>query len=328
LTVPWEIAFLNGDRALVTERPGRVRLIENGTLVSEPYFEVNARQGGEGGLLGLAIHPENPTQPFIYVMFTYSRSGEIFNKVERYRDTGNSAVFDRIILDGIPGSRNHNGGRIAFGPDGMLYITTGEIFRAELAQNVRSLAGKILRVTADGQIPESNPFPDSPVYSYGHRNPQGLAWHPETGDLFASEHGPSGEFGLRGHDIVNVIRRGRNYGWPRAVGQVNMEEYEDPLVMWVRATPPAGMAFWENQLHVASLRSESLIRIGVEQESGGYGVASIERLFTDPSAGGRFGRLRAVVAGPDGALYVTTSNRDGRGRARAGDDKILRITLR
>ena len=326
LTVPWEIVFLADGRALVTERPGRVRLIENGRLSGEPYLVLNVEHNGEGGLMGIAVHPEFPEQPYVYLMYTYRRAGTVLNKVERYRDRGSDAVFDRVIVDGIPGARNHNGGRIAFGPDGLLYVTAGENFRAELAQDLSSLGGKILRLTPEGAVPESNPFPGSPVYSYGHRNPQGLAWHPETGDLFSSEHGPSGEFGMRGHDIVNIIKKGKNYGWPRAVGQVNMREYEDPLIMWVEPTPPAGMAFWQGRLYVASLRGEALIRIGLSQEPAGYRVLTIERLFSDSSSAGRYGRIRAVVEGPDGALYVTTSNRDGRGRVRGGDDMILRIT--
>jgi quinoprotein glucose dehydrogenase len=218
----------------------------------------------------------------------------------------------------------------------MLYVATGEIYEAELAQDPSSLAGKILRVTPEGEIPADNPIPGSPVWSLGHRNPQGLAWHPATGDLFASEHGPSGEFGLGGHDEINVIVRGANYGWPKTVGAPNAPPYRDPLVAWkTPTTPPSGMAFWRNDLYVATLRSEVLVRIALTPEGGTYRVLSIERWFAPAtsessrqsiSGESRPGRLRDAVAGPDGALYVLTNNRDGRGWPREGDDKILRIT--
>jgi quinoprotein glucose dehydrogenase len=250
----------------------------------------------------------------------------LVNRVERYIDRGATAESDMIIIEGLPGSRYHDGGRIKFGPDGMLYVTIGENFRAQRAQDRSILSGSILRLTPDGQIPEDNPFPDSPIWSYGHRNPQGLAWHPETEDLFSSEHGPSGEYGLRGHDIINVVEKGRNYGWPREVGVGGLEEYEDPLIMWKPATPPAGMTFWRGSLYVATLRSEVLMRIDVEPTSQGYVVRSIEGLFAEERYQGTYGRLRAAVEGPDGALYVLTSNRDGRGDPREGDDKILRIS--
>jgi glucose/arabinose dehydrogenase len=325
LDIPWELAFLSAGRALVTERPGRVRLIENGRLVQTPYLEVDAATVGEGGLLGIAVHPDYPKAPYIYLMYTYRSGGSLYNKVERYRDQGQSAAFDRLIIERIPGARYHDGGRIAFGPDGLLYITTGDSTRADLAQDPASLAGKILRLTPEGGIPQDNPFPGSPVFSYGHRNPQGLAWHPETGTLFSSEHGPSGEFGLRGHDIVNIIDKGDNYGWPRVVGEANDPRYHDPLIMWVDATPPAGMTFWRGRLYLASLRAQTLIRIELERSGETFSVRSIERLFVDRDGESVYGRLRAVVAGPDGALYVTTSNRDGRGRVRSGDDRILKI---
>jgi quinoprotein glucose dehydrogenase len=328
LVAPWSLKFLGDGRAIVSERPGRVRLIRDGRLVEEPYLEVDVAAVGEGGLMGLEVHPDFPDEPYIYAMYTYRRGGSLYNRVQRFRDRGDHAEADRIIIDEIPGSRFHDGGRLGFGPDGMLYATAGENFRAERAQDRDVLAGSILRVAPDGTIPEENPFPGSPVWSYGHRNPQGLAWHPETGALFSSEHGPSGEFGIRGHDIVNVIRRGENYGWPREVGVGGLEEYEDPLIMWVPATPPAGMTFWRGDLYLATLRSETLMRIGVEQAGGGLEVTRLEGLYASDRYDGTYGRLRAAVVGPDDALYVLTSNRDGRGDPREGDDRILRITPR
>ena len=186
-----------------------------------------------------------------------------------------------------------------------------------------------MRLEPDGKIPGDNPFPGSPVYSYGHRNPQGLAWHPRTGELFASEHGPSGEFGFGAYDEVNVIKPGRNYGWPRVTGAPGDRRYIDPIAAWPNVTtPPTGMAFWRDGLFVATLGSEALLRLGVQEREGKWRVTSVERWFMARSGEARFGRLRDAVVGPDGALYVLTSNRDGRGDPRDGDDRILRIRPR
>lgn len=329
LEVPWSLVFLSEEKALVTERPGRVRLIENGRLREELYAVIGGVvHTGEAGLMGMAKHPEYPAEPWLYVMYTYREGGSLYNQVSRYRDTGKGMTFDKVIIDGIPGHRVHDGGRIAFGPDGMLYVTTGDVWQAKIAQDHESLGGKILRLTPDGSIPPDNPFEGSPVYSLGHRNPQGLAWHPETGDLFSSEHGPSGEFGLRGRDIVNVIEPGGNYGWPLVLGDADVEGFIDPLVMWEQATPPSGMAFWDGRLFVATLRSRALVRIALERSGEDYRVTAIDRFFARGVSEGIYGRLRDVVVGPDGALYVLTSNRDGRGSPAPGDDRILRLTVR
>ena len=351
LEIPWSLVFLpanksadksankSGSRALVSERPGRIRLIRDGRLQPEPYAILDAAHTGEAGLMGLAVHPNFPEKPYIYAMHTYKKAGKLQNRVVRLRDEGGKGTFDRVILDNMPGGRFHDGGRIAFGPDGMLYITLGETGDADLAQDPGSLGGKILRITPEGEIPSDNPFKGSPVYSLGHRNPQGLAWHPETKALFSSEHGPSGEFGLFARDEINVIKKGANYGWPKAVGaaksnspaafEADTSAFEDPLVMWEDTTPPSGMAFYKGQLlkhlsgdlFVDTLRSEALIRIKLSLEGDKYRVVAIERWFKD-----KFGRLRDVVAGPDGALYFLTNNLDGRGESRPGDDRIYRMT--
>lgn len=328
LEIPWDLVFLPDGRMLLTERPGRVRLIRDGRLVEKPYARVDAAHVGEGGLMGLAVHPDYPDQPYVYAMYTYRVGTDLFNKVVRLRDRGSTGVEDRLIAERIPGYRVHNGGRIAFGPDGMLYVCTGDVGQAETAQDIENLGGKILRYKPDGSIPEDNPFRGSPVYAYGLRNPQGLAWHPETGDLFASDHGPSGEFGLFGLDSIRVIAKGGNHGWPLALGEVDMEPYIDPVVFWTRATPPAGMTFFNNDLYAASLRGETLIRIRLISENGSYEVSSIERLFASEWFRGKYGRLRHAAAGPDGNLYVLTSNLDGRGKIREGDDRILRLVPR
>ena len=326
LNIPWSLVFLPDGRALLSERSGRIRLIKDGVLQEKPYAEPGAVHYGEGGLMGLAHHPEFPRQPYIYAMHTYAKNGRLYNRVIRLRDLVDQGVLDRVIVDEIPGGQNHNGGRIAFGPDGMLYVTTGETFNAELAQNLHSLGGKILRVTPEGAIPKDNPFPDSPIYSYGHRNPQGLAWHPETKDLFASEHGPSGEFFKFAHDEINVITKGGNYGWPEVIGRGGKEPYIDPLVLWKKTTPPSGIAFYRRDLFVATLRSNALIRIRLKRTGNhSYTVEGIERWFAEDYSRGKFGRIRDVVVGPEGFLYFLTSNRDGRGRPRPNDDKVYRI---
>jgi quinoprotein glucose dehydrogenase len=326
LEAPWSLVFLPDGRALVSERPGRIRLIEDGRLAPEPVVLVEVARGGEAGLMGLALDPEFPREPYLYVMSTQESGGGRVNRVARFRLEGRRAAFERVVVDGIPGATNHNGGRIAFGPDGLLYIGTGETFRRELAQMPDNLGGKILRVTRDGAPAPGNPRADSPIYTLGHRNVQGLAWHPETRELFAAEHGPSGEDGLRAYDEINVIRAGANYGWPLVVGAPHRPGLVDPLIAWAdRTTPPSGMSFWRGALYVATLRSQALVRVRLAHDGGGWRAAVIERLFHDGDRS-RYGRLRDAVVGPDGALYVLTNNRDGRGTPREGDDRILRIS--
>lgn len=329
LEIPWSLIFLPDGRALVSERPGRIRLIKDGKIQKEPYAVIeNVLHIGEGGLMGLAIHPDFHHKPYIYAMHTYRKDDSIFNRVIRLKDFKTYGRFDRVIIDNIPGGRLHNGGRISFGPDRMLYITTGEVFDADIAQDLKSLGGKILRITPEGEIPADNPFKDSPIYSYGHRNPQGIAWHPETRDLFSSEHGPSGEFLRFGNDKINVIKKAGNYGWPKVIGIKKKKPYIDPLILWEKTTPPSGMTFYTGDilphlkggLFVATLRSESLIRIRIKKELDIYRVLKVEIWFED-----KYGRLRDVVQGPDGLLYFLTNNRDGRGRPGQGDDRIYRI---
>ncbi|MEW6109818.1 MAG: PQQ-dependent sugar dehydrogenase [Nitrospirota bacterium] len=332
LEIPWSLVFLPGGRALVSERPGRIRLVQNGQLQLKPYALLEVAHEGEGGLMGLALHPEFPRKPYIYAMHTYKKGNDIYNRVIRLKDNGTTGIFDRVIIDNIPGDRLHNGGRIAFGPDGMLHITTGETFKAELAQDLNSLGGKILRVTPEGDMPKDNPFSGSPVYSYGNRNPQGLAWQPGTGRLFESEHGPSGEFARFGHDEINIIIKGGNYGWPRVIGAPHKKPYIDPIIVWKKTTPPSGITFYKgdllkhlkNDLFAATLKSQSLLRIQFDKN--GNKVIRIERWFSRDYSDGKYGRIRDVAEGPDGALYFLTNNRDGRGDPQPGDDKIYRIT--
>jgi quinoprotein glucose dehydrogenase len=329
LNVPWELVFLpESNRALVTERSGRVLQIIDGNLEEESYLELNIVSRGEGGLMGMAHHPDFPEDPYIYLMYTYtSAAGEQYNRVSRFKDQNNQAGKEEIILDQIPAGNYHDGGRIAFGPDGMLYITTGDTFNREIAQAMDNLGGKILRLTPAGNIPEDNPFSDSPIYSLGHRNPQGLAWHPDTRELFISDHGPSGEGGLRQKDRIKVVEAGSNFGWPNKIGYFEDGEYANPLIMWEDAVPPSGMTFYQGDLYVGTLRSRSLVRIGLSRENNTFKVNKIEHLFNDGRGNSGYGRIRTAVAGPDGYLYFLTNNRDGRGRPQENDDQILRFKI-
>ena len=336
LEIPWSLVWPGNGRALVSERPGRIRLIRNGKLLKQPYADLDVAHHGEGGLMGLALHPEFSIKPYVYVMYTYRMDDQLFNRVVRLRDAEDRGFLDKVIVDRIPGGRLHNGGRIAFGPDGLLYITTGETFKGKLAQDLQSLAGKILRVTPEGGIPKDNPFNGSPIYSYGHRNPQGLSWHPETKDLFESEHGPSGESLAFAHDEINVIVKGGNYGWPEVIGAPGTKPYIDPLIVWKQTTPPSGITFYrgkllahlKNDLFIATLRSQALIRVKLERRANTYQIMEIERWFARGDREGRYGRLRDVVEDPEGVLYFLTNNRDGRGDPRPGDDRIYRIVPR
>lgn len=329
LQVPWAIDFAPDGRIFLTERPGRIRVIRGRELQPEPWAQLPVAHEGEGGLLGLALDPNFAENGFVYVYFTYREGDRVWNRIVRLTEREGRGSDPITLLDRIPGSVIHNGGRIKFGPDGKLYITTGDANRQSLAQDVMSLAGKILRLNPDGSIPADNPFPGSPVWSYGHRNPQGLAWHPTTGALFSTEHGPSGLPPTCCHDEVNVIEPGRNYGWPYVFGIARDPRFVDPLLeSGLDTWAPSGATFysgdrlpeeWRGRFFFAALRGQHLQRVTLRAPDF-RSVEQAEKLFV-----GDFGRLRDVVQGPDGFLYVATSNRDGRGLPRAGDDRLLRI---
>lgn len=314
LDVPWEVVVLGEGRYLVPERPGDLVLVENGEHhVVEEFDELEDPFLGEGGLLGVAVHPNFEENTWIYVYQTVDRES-VQNTVRRFElDTENYELDDEtVIIDGIPSDRIHNGGRISFGPDGHLYITTGDSNDPDLAQDRDSLAGKILRLNDDGSIPADNPF-DNPVYSYGHRNPQGLAWDGDR--LWATEHGSSAR------DELNVIEAGQNYGWPTITGTQNASGLEPPVFTsgQYETWAPAGVAAHEDSVFFAGLRGERLYEVTVDGES----VVSFVAHFA-----GDFGRIRAVTLGPDEEyLYLTTSNTDGRGAERDGDDRLIRIPL-
>lgn len=335
LEAPWSLAFLPDGSILVTERPGRVRVVRRGRLVAAPALRLRVAAVGEAGLLGIALHPRYPRPPFAYLYSTRG-AGALRNRVSRFRvvrggPAGLRLVGERVLLDGIPGGQIHDGGRIAFGPDGRLYVATGESGRPALAADRRSLGGKILRLRPDGRIPAGNPFRGSPVWSYGHRNVQGLAWD-ATGRLYASEHGPTGDFGLCCHDELNLIRPGRFYGWPLRAGRARAASPDEigrsreppsvrPVVESGQGTwAPSGVAFLGRSLFMATLRGEHLRRFDLDPRRPG-------RILRQGVALRGYGRLRDVVRGPDRCLYVLTSNRDGRGSPRSGDDRLLRLCL-
>lgn len=311
LSIPWEIHPLPDGSLLVTERAGRLLIIESAQKVI-PIAGV--RHVGEGGLLGLAIHPDFLRNHWIYLYLTTADRGGLTNRVERYELVNHELRNRQLIIESIPGAAYHDGGRIKFGPDRMLYITTGDAGQEALAQDKNSFAGKILRVTDHGQIPSDNPFGNA-VYSYGHRNSQGIAWDAK-GQLWATEHGRSGV--QSGLDELNVIIAGRNYGWPIIEGDEEKSGMERPVINSgpLHTWAPSGAVFWDGSIFFAGLRGEALYEVSISGTTAG-------QLITHLS--GQFGRLRTINLGQDGYFYIATNNTDGRGQPKTGDDKIFRL---
>ena len=307
LGVPWGIAFLPGGDALVSERTtGRIlRISPDGrrrrVVMRVPGVDTNS---GEGGLLGLAVSPGYASDRWVYAYFT----GRSDNRIVRFRLSGGV----RPVLTGLRRGTIHDGGRIAFGPDGKLYAGVGEAGFSSLAQDRRSLNGKILRMNPDGSVPPDNPFGGSLVWSYGHRNVQGLAWD-SSGRLWAAE------FGANEFDELNLIRRGRNYGWPEVEGRGSTASgrFTNPVLTWRPSeASPSGAAIARGTIFIGALRGEALLRARLA------GARASKRA---PLLRDRYGRIRTVVRAPDGSLWITTSNRDGRGSPRSGDDRIVRV---
>ena len=317
LDTPWEVAFAPDGRIFVTERPGVVRVIEDGKLQEEPYAKLGAEEIGEGGQLGLALDPDFEENHTLYAYYTTEEDGVARNRIVRFVVENGDVSQREILLEG-PAARIHNGGRIAFGPDGRLYATLGDTSESGLAQDRAALAGKIVRLNPDGSIPEDNPSEGSPVYSYGHRNPQGLAWDGD-GNLYATEHGQSA------HDELNLIRPGDNYGWPEVQGEEQGPGYTPPVLQSGDETwAPSGAEYvesgpWAGSLLFAALAGESLHRVGLDPEGPGKVTGHWKYLE------GEYGRLRTVKQGPEGALYLLTSNRDGRGDPAPEDDRLLKM---
>lgn len=304
LNTPWAIDFLPNGTMIFTERGGKVSLLDGKTVNTVGNIPVKAE--GESGLLGIAVDPEFDKNKYIYLYYTAQDS----NRISRFV-LNQKLENETILLEGIPSSTVHDGGRLKFGPDGKLYATTGDASQRDLSQDVNSLAGKILRLNKDGTVPDENPF-NNYVWSYGHRNPQGITWN-NNGIMYASEHGQTR------NDEINIIVKGGNYGWPLEEGENLTGKYKNPLIFYTNFTlAPSGMAFFQGDLYVAGLRGNQLRQIVLDES--GQNVVSEAELFTN------LGRIRDVVV-HDGYLYICTNNRDGRGVPKAGDDKIIRIKV-
>lgn len=337
LRVPWAFAWTSPDRMLVTERGGAIRVVQDGKLLDKPIHEVadvRTGRGGEIGLMGMCVHPEYAGNKYIYIAYA---STERDVRVVRLKDTGDALIEPKVIIDGIPARMNHAGCRPAFGPDGKLYITTGESYNKKLAQDMTSLGGKTLRLNDDGSIPDDNPFygqegKRAEIFSFGHRNAQGIDWQAGSGLMFQSEHGPSGSDGPQGYDEVNIVEKGHDLGWPDVWGKKEKTGADGPLVMWAKPVAPASGVFYKSD-RMPELKGAFLVGclggLRRDPEPGVYAVmldgrtvTGQQRLVTD------YGRIREVAVGPDGAIYFSTSNRDGRAQPpfpAAEDDRILRI---
>jgi glucose/arabinose dehydrogenase len=305
-------------------------VIKDGKLVAEPWMTLGVSEAGEAGLLGLALDPQFAQNRYVYVAYTDpSPEGGLRNRLVRLREdpaTG-TGLMDRVLIDNVPANTNHDGGRVKFGPDGKLYWTMGDAQNMAAAQDLQTLSGKILRINPDGNIPSDNPIPGSPIYSYGHRNPQGLAWQPGTKRLYATEHGPSGEKGCC-QDEVNLIEPGKNYGWPVITGNQKKAGMVSPVIESTTSETwaPSGATFvtsgpWQGSLLFAGLRGQTLYRLTLDPADPSK-TMGLERLFA-----GQYGRLRDVAEGPDGAIYILTSNGDGRGNLPPDGDRVLRLTF-
>ena len=308
LEAPWDVAFTPDGTTYVTERDsGELSAISpDGDVSPVQTFEVDNTE--EGGLLGIAASPAFADDGLLYVFRSTAEDNEVLRFVP--------GEDPEVVLDGIPQSPIHNGGRIDFGPDGMLYVATGDANQPASAQDPDSLGGKILRLTPDGEVPDDNPIAGSPVFALGLRDPQGLAWAPD-GTLYVSEFGPDRD------DEINVITPGGNYGWPEVTGVADQDGFEDPIFVqqppeasWSGMTLLDGSAIpqWDGQLLIAALRGQRLWRLPVDDPD------AAEALFV-----GELGRLRTARQAPDGSVWLLTSNRDGRGAPSAGDDRVVRL---
>jgi glucose/arabinose dehydrogenase len=307
---------LSDDKIFVTEKDGLIRVIENNTLLESPLAVFRTADVFDGGLLGITLHPDFSNNHYIYVFLTYDEDGNLWNKILKITESENKLQDAQTIFDKIPGSSFTNGGFIKFGPDKKLYVGTGTISDAShLPQDLDSLSGKILRLNDDGTIPNDNPFPDSPVYSFGHRNPQGITWD-DHDNLYVAEIGPEK------NDEINLILAGKNYGWPeqQCSGDAN---FENAILCYDPSIEPGGIVFYsgdkldfEFPFILASMNTANLYQLELDFDEG---------LSSQKSILSGIGRVRDVIQGPDGSLYVITSNTDGKGFPDRTDDKLLRI---
>jgi len=330
LEVPWSIAWAPDGRMIFTERPGRVRIFQNGKLRPESLFVVpDVEPSGESGLMSLALHPQFASNHWLYLSYAYKGDGQRV-RVVRYRESDAGLTDPKVIIDNIPAAQFHAGCRLRFGPDAKLYITTGDATQRELAQQLDSLAGKTLRLNDDGTVPSDNPFVGQAnarpeIWTYGNRNGQGIDFQPGTNLCFETEHGPSGFDGPGGGDEVNILEKGRNYGWPLIHHTQTRAGLESPLLEYTPACAPGSGMFYrgatfpqfKGNFFFGCLAGKRLIRVVLD----GRRVVRQENLLA-----GKYGRIRDVAEGPDGNLYFSTSNRDGRGSPATDDDRIIRLT--
>jgi glucose/arabinose dehydrogenase len=321
LEIPWSLAFAPDGRLFITERPGRVRVYQDGQLLAQPALVLDdVRAVGEGGAMGIAIHPRFAVTRYVYLLYTANTPGGPVNRLVRYREV-NGTLGDRaVLLERLTAASTHNGGRIRFGPDDRLYLTMGDAANTALPQSLSSLNGKILRLDDDGRAVSDNPFAGE-IWTWGHRNPQGIDWHPATRQLWGSEHGPTG------NDEINRLDRGKNYGWPVIQGAETRPDMEAPVAFYSPSIAPSGASFYSGallpgvrqNLFIATLAGRHIHRV-VLDAADATRISRTERWLE-----GRFGRIRDVVVGPDGAIYFCTNNRDGRGTPVATDDRVARI---
>ena len=330
LFVPWSLIFTSESRILVSERNGDLRVIENGVLAEKPLAHFEVSQKSEEGLMGLAIDPDYTSNKKVYACLATSDENGLHDSVISFTDRGDSIQDIITIIDNIPAAQYHAGCRLLFLPDKTLLITTGDSTNKELAQDLESLAGKILRINRDGSIPNDNPFPNSPIWSYGHRNSQGLAFDKANNILWSSEHGPSIIDGPAGGDEINVIEKGKNYGWPLIHHTQTKAGLVSPLLEWTPAIAPSGIAYYSgtvfpqftNKLLVTALKGEGIFEVSIDQKN------SSTILGFEKNKNISVGRIREIVQSPDGLLYIATSNQDGRGKKNPGDDKIYKLVPR
>jgi glucose/arabinose dehydrogenase len=330
LDTPWDLAWGPNGWIWFTEREGRVSRVDPDTGELIRIAHVPSLERGESGLMGMVLHPDFETTPYVYLMQSYDGGTGIANRLIRYTYRNDSLEDERVLIDSILGNTYHDGARLAVGPNGYLYITTGDAGRERLSQDTSSLNGKVLRVTLDGDPAPGNPFGNE-VFSYGHRNAQGLVFQPGSGELYITEHGP------RDNDEVAIVRMGQNHGWPQVHGFCDDDvagesafcaehDVTEPLAAWTPTIAPAGADFydsnaitgWRGDFLFVTLKGSALIRLELSRDGG-----RVTRQSTISE--GEYGRLRDVLVGPDGSVYIATSNRDGRGRPDSQDDRIIRV---
>ncbi len=327
LEIPRSMAFTSPERLLVTERPGRVRVVENNILLPDPLITIaNIRSTSEEWLMGITLDPDYPTNKYVYLCYAYTDSNTMFVRVSRRTDGGDIFTEEKIVIDKLPAEQRHAWCAVAFGPDKKLYITVGDATEWEKAQNPDYFNGKVLRLNTDGSIPSDNPYPKSPVRSRGHRNSQGID-RDTKGNMYASEHGPSTFDGQPGGDEINHIVRKGNYGWNKVSHEKNAAWFIAPITIFTPAIAPSGLAIYKwnmftsrtDNLLVAMLKGAWVLKIQIDPNNIDK-VIHIEKII-----GNEFGRIRNITIAPDGSIYITTSNRDQRWSVKEGDDKIIRI---